>query len=73
MREDETIAARGEVPGESVSKSHHEAWDEAMDKALRDLDGPKYAGQDLIVRHVVQITPNPGGVSHYSIELVTKN
>jgi hypothetical protein len=73
MSEGDTIAARGEVTGESVSKSHHEAWDEAMDKALRDLDGPKYAGQDLVVRHVVQITPNPGGVSHYSIELVSKN
>ena len=70
MREDESIAARGEVPGESVSKSHHEAWDEALDKALRDLDGPKYAGQDLIVRHIIQITPNPGGVSQYVVQLI---
>ena len=70
MMEDENIAASGEVSGDSVAKSHHEAWDEAMDKALRDLDGPKYAGQNLIVRHVVQITPNPGGVSQYVVQLI---
>lgn len=73
MREDENIAARGEVQGDEVAKPHHLAWDEALDKALGDLDGQKYANQELIARHVVKITPNPGGISHYSIELVPKH
>jgi flavin-binding protein dodecin len=72
VHSDEEIAAKGEVRGSEISRPHHEAWNEALDKALEDLDGAKWANKELIARHVVQITPNPGGISHYKIELVPK-
>ena len=70
MHSDEEIAARGEVRGAEISRPHHEAWNEALDKALADLDGEKWANKELIARHVVKITPNPGGISQYTITLV---
>lgn len=70
MHSDEEIAATGQVRGDQIARPHHQAWDEALDKALEDLDGAKWAGKKLIARHTVEITPNPGGISHYTIVLV---
>jgi hypothetical protein len=72
MKNDREIAARGSVGREATTKEHHEGFNEALQAALRDLDGPKYAGQELEVRQVIEITPNPGGIGQYKVELVPK-
>jgi hypothetical protein len=66
--EDREIASFGEVSPNEISH-HGEGFEKAFKKALRDLDGNKFAGQELQVLAFVQITPNPGGVSQYRVEL----
>ena len=69
MSEREAIAF-GDAPEPVAATSHHEGFDRALDKALRDLDGDKYAGQTLQVLQFVVISRNPGGVGQYRVELV---
>jgi hypothetical protein len=70
MSENE-LAAAGEISQDEIGH-HGEGFEKAFDKALKDLDGSKYAGQELEVRAFVKITPNPGGVGQYRIELKPK-
>jgi hypothetical protein len=63
------IAASGEISYREISH-HGEGFQKALDKALDDLDGEKYAGQELAVRAFVTITENPGGVHQYRVALV---
>ena len=63
------IAASGEISYTEISH-HGEGFGKALDKALQDLDGPRYAGQELAVHAFITITPNPGGVSQYRVSLV---
>ena len=63
------IAARGDVTRDEINH-HGEGFEKAFEKALRDLDGEKYAGQTLAVQAFVTITPNPGGVGQYTVSLV---
>lgn len=66
---DYEIAASGGVTRDEINH-HGEGFEKAFDKALQDLDGEKYAGQELAVKAFVKITPNPGGVGQYRVELV---
>jgi hypothetical protein len=72
MKGNEDVAARGAAGGEATRKEHHEGFNEALQHALSKLDGPKYANQELEVRQIIEITPNPGGVGQYKVELVPK-
>lgn len=72
MNEEWEIASFGDVPADEVGQAHSDGFDHAFERALADLDGRKYAGQELIVRHSVVITPNPGGVGQYRVELIPK-
>jgi hypothetical protein len=63
------IAASGEISYTEISH-HGEGFSKALDKALKDLDGDNYAGQQLTVIASIKITPNPGGVGQYHVELV---
>lgn len=69
--ENRDIAASGEISRNEISH-HGEGFQKALDKALEDLDGEKYAGQELSVHAFVKITPNPGGVGQYRVELVPR-
>lgn len=64
--EERDIASIGEVSRDEIDH-HGEGFEKAFEKALRDLDGPKYAGQELEVHAFVTITPNPGGVHQYKV------
>jgi hypothetical protein len=66
--EDGEIASFGEISRDEINH-HGEGFEKAFNKALRDLDGGKYAGQELEVRAFIRITSNPGGVSQYRVEL----
>jgi hypothetical protein len=72
MNQEEWIASFGQVPAEEVGKAHSDGFEHALERALADLDGRKYAGQELLVRQSVVITPNPGGVGQYRVELLPK-
>jgi hypothetical protein len=65
------IASFGEVSPEQISH-HGEGFQKAFEQALERLDGSTYAGQELAVHAFVTITPNPGGVGQYRIELKPK-
>jgi hypothetical protein len=67
--EDRDIAASGEVSRDEINH-HGEGFEKAFDKALRELDGSKYAGKELEVQAFITITPNPGGVSQYHVVLI---
>jgi 5,10-methylene-tetrahydrofolate dehydrogenase/methenyl tetrahydrofolate cyclohydrolase len=67
--ENNEIASSGDVTRDEIDH-HGEGFEKAFDKALKDLDGQKYAGQTLEVRAFVTITPNPGGVGQYTISLI---
>jgi hypothetical protein len=47
------IAARGEISRDEINH-HGEAFEKAFDKALRELDGSKYAGQELEVQALLE-------------------
>jgi hypothetical protein len=66
--ENQEIAASGSVRQDQISH-HGEGFQKALDSALEQLDGSKYAGQKLAVHAFVSITPNPGGVSQYHVVL----
>jgi hypothetical protein len=55
-------------------KNHSRGFDEARRNALgqRDFDGKAYANKELLVIYSVRITPNPGGVGEYVVELAEK-
>jgi hypothetical protein len=72
MGGEQEIASLGEVPADEVGKAHSDGFEHALERALAELDGRKYAGKELIVRQSVVITPNPGGVGQYRVELVPK-
>jgi hypothetical protein len=72
MNEEEGLASFGEVPADDVGKAHSDGFEHALERALAGLDGRKYAGKELIVQQSVVITPNPGGVGQYRVELVPK-
>jgi hypothetical protein len=63
------IASSGDITRDEIDH-HGEGFEKAFEKALRDLDGQKYAGQALEVQAFVTITQNPGGVSQYRVALV---
>ena len=63
------IAASGDVTRDEIDH-HGEGFEKAFEKALRELDGEKYAGQTLAVEAFVKITSNPGGVGQYTVSLV---
>jgi hypothetical protein len=69
---DQEPAALGEIRGDEVGGAHGQGFERALDRALRELDGQKYAGKELLVRQSVVITANPGGVGQYRIELVPR-
>jgi hypothetical protein len=69
---DEEIASFGDVPADEVDKAHSDGFEHAFERALAELDGRKYAGQWLEVHQSVLITPNPGGVGQYRVELKPK-
>lgn len=66
---DNEIAASGDASRDEIDH-HGEGFEKAFEKALRDLDGQKYAGQTLEVHAFVTITPNPGGVGQYTVSLI---
>ena len=66
--DDYEVAARGEVSQDEIGH-HGEGFEKAFEKALRELDGSKYAGKELEIHASISITPNPGGVGQYRIEL----
>lgn len=66
---DREIAARGEISRDEINH-HGEGFEKAFEKALRELDGQKYADQTLEVQAFITITSNPGGVSQYRVSLV---
>ena len=68
MNDYEEIASRGSVEREAVAR-HWDGFNAAFNKALDDLDGRKYAGQELNVRLSVMIIANPGGVGQYHVTL----
>jgi hypothetical protein len=72
MNDEMEIASFGDVPADEVGKAHGDGFEHALDRALADLDGRKYAGQWLTVEKSVFITPNPGGVGQYRVELKPK-
>jgi hypothetical protein len=65
---EQEIASSGEISQDEIGH-HGDGFGKAFDKALKDLDGSKYAGQELEVRAFISITQNPGGVSQYKVEL----
>ena len=46
-----------------------DGFEQALNKALQELDGQKWAGQELGVHFIIGIKVNPGGVGHYRVEL----
>jgi predicted lipoprotein len=68
MSERESVAS-GEISYREISH-HAEGFSKALDKALEDLDGETWAGKELTVIASVKITPNPGGVGQYVVQLV---
>jgi hypothetical protein len=62
-------AAFGKVLKSEV-RSHGEGFEKAFEQALERLDGEKFAGEKLEVRAFVLISPNPGGVSQYTVTLL---
>jgi hypothetical protein len=68
MNEFEEIASRGSVEREETER-HWDGFNAAFNKALQDLDGQKFANQELKVRLSVTITANPGGVGQYHVTL----
>lgn len=69
MEGDREIAAFGEVRLEEVEGRHGDGFEQALNKALQELDGQKWAGQELGVHFIIGIKVNPGGVGHYRVEL----
>jgi hypothetical protein len=69
MLESRMNASFGKVLPSEV-ESHGEGFEKAFEKALADLDGNRYGGEKLEVRAFVSISPNPGGVSQYTVTLV---
>jgi hypothetical protein len=63
------VAARGNISRDEIDH-HGEGFEKAFNKALKELDGQRYAGQTLEVQAFVTITPNPGGVGQYTVSLV---
>jgi hypothetical protein len=63
------IASSGDITRDEINH-HGEGFEKAFEKALRELDGQKYAGQTLAVEAFVTITANPGGVGQYTVSLV---
>jgi len=63
------IASSGRVVSKEIA-DHGKGFERAFEKALEELDGEKYAGQKLEVKAYVTITPNPGGVSQYTVTLL---
>jgi hypothetical protein len=63
------IAAVGEVRIEEVEGRHGDGFEQALNDALKNLDGQKWAGKELRVHLIIGIKANPGGVGHYSVEL----
>jgi hypothetical protein len=72
MANDREIAARGEIARDEVEGRHTDGFERALDRALSELDGSKYAGQELFIRAAVVISSNPGGVGQYRVELVPR-
>jgi len=64
--EQQDAASIGAISRDEIDH-HGEGFEKAFEKALSDLDGPKYAGQELEVRAFITITPNPGGVHQYKV------
>ena len=62
-------ASFGKVLPRDVS-SHGEGFEKAFEKALEALDGDRFGGEKLEVRAFVSISPNPGGVSQYTVTLI---
>jgi hypothetical protein len=69
MNEFEEIAGRGSAERDEVPRSHSAGFNAAFDRALQDLDGQKYAGQELCVRYSITVSANPGGVGQYHVIL----
>ena len=65
------VASFGEISQDEIGH-HGDGFEKAFERALKDLDGSKYAGKELELCAFVSITPNPGGVSQYRIELKPK-
>jgi hypothetical protein len=51
--EDRDIAARGEISRDEIDH-HGEGFEKEFDKAPRELDGSKYAGQELEVQALLE-------------------
>ncbi len=60
-------ASRGSVERGEVAQSHWGGFNAAFNRALHDLDGQKYAGQELTVRFSITVSENPGGVGQYHV------
>jgi hypothetical protein len=69
MNEYQGPASRGSVERSEVAQSHWGGFNAAFNRALHDLDGQKYAGQELQVNLSVTISANPGGVGQYHVTL----
>lgn len=67
--ENPEIASSGQAERDEIGH-HGEGFEKAFERALRELDGERYAGQTLGVQAFVTITPNPGGVGQYVVSLV---
>jgi len=62
-------AIEGTFSGKQIGKAHSEGFNKALDAALHKLDGKAHADKKFHVHYFVTITPNPGGVGQYSVEL----
>ena len=60
---------RGQADEAIAPPAHHQGFDRALDRALRQLTGDE--GELVVVQSVV-VTPNPGGVGQYKVVLVPK-
>ena len=67
MNDYEEIASRGSAERDEVPRSHSAGFSAAFNKALQDLDGQKYANQELTVRFSITVSENPGGVGQYHV------
>jgi len=67
MNEFEEIASRGSAERDEVPRSHSDGFNAAFNRALQNLDGQKYAGEELTVRYSITVSENPGGVGQYHV------
>ena len=65
---DEDNGTQGIIASDEVARNHSDGFDAALDAALRKLN----RGGDFNIQLWVSVTPNPGGVSHYGVDLTPK-